>query len=42
MKKLKLNRRRFIETTAMSVVALASPAYLRQAVDGSGAVNIWT
>ena len=42
MKKLKLNRRRFIETTAMSGIALASPAYLRQAVAGSGEVNIWT
>ena len=42
MKKLKINSRRFIETRALSGIAMASPAYLRQAVAGSGEVNIWT
>ncbi|MDG0982353.1 MAG: extracellular solute-binding protein [Tateyamaria sp.] len=43
MTKLILNRRRFIGTTAMAGVALASPAYLRRtSAQGSGEVNIWT
>jgi spermidine/putrescine-binding protein len=43
MTKLILNRRRFIGTTAMASVALASPAYLRRtSAQGSGEVNIWT
>jgi len=42
MTKLTLNRRRFLETAAMSGAALASPVYLRHAHAAGGEVNIWT
>jgi spermidine/putrescine transport system substrate-binding protein len=43
MSKLIWNRRKFISTTAMSGLALASPAYLRSSsAQTGGEVNIWT
>ena len=42
MKRLTLNRRRFLGTTGLGAAALASPAYLRRAYAQGGEVNIWT
>jgi len=42
MTKLILNRRKFLNTAAMTGAALASPAYLRRAHAQGGEVNIWT
>ncbi|MEM1130287.1 MAG: extracellular solute-binding protein [Pseudomonadota bacterium] len=42
MKKLILDRRGFLGTTAASAAVLASPAYLRRAHAQGGEVNIWT
>jgi spermidine/putrescine transport system substrate-binding protein len=43
MNRLPINRRRFVQATALGAAALASPAYLRRAMaQGSGEVNIWT
>lgn len=43
MTKLLLNRRGFLQGTALGAAALASPAYLRRAhAQAGGEVNIWT